>query len=102
MPTIDEVRFPGVPTSVQDMWKHIIRANMACLNSSETCTELSDKLYGLKIEGIGDESIRRTIEGFLKHNDNIVLEDNCFQFLLSHNAKMFLKEQDIVDLNGLW
>ena len=83
------------------MWKHIIRANMACLNSSETYTELSDKLYGLKIDGIGDQSIRRATEWFLVHNDNITLEDNCFQFLLSYNAKMFLKEQDIIDLDGL-
>lgn len=100
----ESISFPGIPSQTQAVWKQLISNNISDLSSSKTYSKLSEKLARLAstVDGIGYESIRRTIEWFIQHNDNIDLEDNCYICLLTPKIRKMLKKQDITNSEKLW
>jgi hypothetical protein len=85
--------FRQIPNEIWAQWEQTIKQNCWRFQKAKTYDEIYDKLYRLKIRGVGDKTIRATAN-YLANKFNISLNSDS-SHLMSNRVK------SIIQKNGL-
>lgn len=85
--------FRQIPNEIWAQWEQTIKQNCWRFQKAKTFNQIYDELYGLKIRGVGDKTIRATAD-YLANKFNISLDSDS-SHLMSKRVKSIIRKNGL-------